>query len=132
GVADDLDPLVRSFLLLSGGRLHGNEIAPPPQEDFPRVVLSACQSGLGKTFEGGTFGPARGWLTPGPPPGGTSVWDIGDETTKDVMADFVARMVKDKVRPELALRAAMLAARDERKVPAAAWAGFAFLGFASE
>jgi len=26
----------------------------------------------------------------------------------------------------------MLAARDERKLPPAAWAGFAFLGFASE
>jgi len=132
GVADDLDPLVRSFLLLSGGRLHVNEIAAQHQEHFPLVVMSACQSGLGKTFEGGTFGLARGWLTAGASQVVTSLWDIGDETTKDLMADFVARMVKDKVRPELALRAAMLAARDERKVPAAAWAGFAFLGFASE
>jgi CHAT domain-containing protein len=132
GVADDLDPLVRSFLLLSGGRLHVNEIAAQRQEHLPLVVMSACQSGLGKTFEGGTFGIARGWLSAGASQVVTSLWDIGDETTKDLMADFVARMVKDKVRPELALRAAMLAARDERKVPAAAWAGFAFLGFASE
>jgi hypothetical protein len=48
------------------------------------------------------------------------------------MTDFVALMVKEKVRPEVALRSAMLAARDRRKVPTAAWAGFALLGFASE
>jgi CHAT domain len=132
GIADDVDPLIRSFLLLSGGRLHVNEIAAQRHERLPLVVMSACQSGLGKTFEGGTFGLARGWLTAGAAQVVTSLWDIGDETTKDLMADFVARMVKDNVRPELALRAAMLAARDERKVPAAAWAGFAFLGFASE
>ena len=132
GVADDLDPLVRSFLLLSGGRLHVKEIAGQRHEHHPLVVMSACQSGLGKTFEGGTFGLARGWLTAGASQVVTSLWDIGDETTKDLMADFVARMVNDRMRPELALRAAMLAARDQRKLPAAAWAGFAFLGFASE
>lgn len=132
GVADASDPLVESFLLLSGGRLRVKEIAARRHERFPLVVMSACQSGLGKTFEGGTFGLARGWIKAGAAQVVTSLWDIGDETTKDLMADFVARMVKDNVRPEVALRAAMLAARDQRKVAAAGWAGFAFLGFASE
>jgi hypothetical protein len=132
GIADPRDPLIRSFLLLSGGRLHVTEIAKQSHEHAPLVVMSACQSGLGKTFEGGTFSLARGWLAAGASQVVTSLWDIGDETTKDLMADFVARMVMENVRPEVALRLAMLAARDQRKVPPSGWAGFALLGFASE
>jgi CHAT domain-containing protein len=132
GIADASDPLVRSFLLLSGGRLHVKEIATQRHERAPLVIMSACQSGLGKTFEGGTFGLARGWLAAGASQVVTSLWDIGDETTKELMADFITRMVNENVRPEVALRDAMLAARDQRKVSAAIWAGFAFLGFASE
>ncbi|MFM9845550.1 MAG: CHAT domain-containing protein [Hyphomicrobiaceae bacterium] len=132
GIADASDPLVRSFLLLSGGRLHVKEIAAQRHERQPLVVMSACQTGLGKAFEGGTFGLARGWLKAGAGQVVTSLWDIGDEWTKELMADFVARMVKDNRPPEVALRAAMLAARDQRNVPAAGWAGFAMLGFASE
>ena len=132
GIADPIDPMIQSFLLLSGGRLHVNEIAKQRHERAPLVVMSACQSGLGKTFEGGTFGLSRGWLAAGASQVVTSLWDIGDETTKELMTDFVALMVKEKVRPEVALRSAMLAARDRRKAPTAAWAGFALLGFASE
>ncbi len=132
GIADASDPLTKSFLLLSGGRLHVKEIAAQRHERQPLVVMSACQSGLGKAFEGGTFGLARGWLKAGAGQVVTSLWDIGDDWTKDLMADFVARMIKDNRPPEVALRAAMLAARDQRKVPAAGWAGFAMLGFASE
>lgn len=132
GIADASDPLANSFLLLSGGRLHVKEIAAQRHEHQPLVVMSACQSGLGKAFEGGTFGLARGWLKAGAGQVVTSLWDIGDEWTKELMADFVARMVKDNRPPEVALRAAMLAARDQRNVPAAGWAGFAMLGFASE
>jgi len=132
GIADPLDPLIQSYLLLSGGRLHVNEIAKQRHERAPLVVMSACQSGLGKTFEGGTFGLARGWIASGASQVVTSLWDIGDETTKELMTDFVARMVKENLRPEVALRSAMLAARDQRNVSTAAWAGFALLGFASE
>jgi CHAT domain-containing protein len=132
GIADAVDPLGRSFLLLSGGRLHVKEIAVQRHVHAPLVIMSACQSGLGKTFEGGTFGLARGWLAAGASQVVTSLWDIGDETTKELMAEFVARMVNEDVRPEVALRDAMIAARDRRNVSAAGWAGFALLGFASE
>ncbi len=132
GIADASDPLARSFLLLSGGRLHVKEIAAQRHEHHPLVVMSACQSGLGKTFEGGTFGLARGWLKAGAAQVVTSLWDIGDQATKELMTDFVARMVEGNLPPEVALRAAMLAARDQRNVPTAGWAGFALLGFASE
>jgi CHAT domain-containing protein len=132
GIADASDPLAKSFLLLSGGRLHVTEIAAQHHEHLPLFDMSSCQSGQGKAFEGGTFGLARGWLKAGAAQVVTSLWDIGDDWTKDLMADFVARMIKDNRPPEVALRAAMLAARDQRKVPAAGWAGFAMLGFASE
>jgi len=132
GIADPVDPLVQSYLLLTRGRLHVSEIAQQHHERAPLVVMSACQSGLGKTFEGGTFGLARGWLAAGASQVVTSLWDIGDDKTKELMTDFVSRMAKENLRPEVALRSAMLAARDQRNVPTAAWAGFALLGFASE
>lgn len=136
GIADAVDPLDQSFLLLTAGRLQAREIAAmghdgPAFNQTPLVVMSACQSGLGKTFEGGTFGLARAWAKAGAAQVVTSLWDIGDASTKDIMTDFVRRMAHERQPPETALRHAMLEARG-RGVPAGGWAGFAMFGHASE
>jgi CHAT domain-containing protein len=96
----------------------------------PIVIMSACQSGLGKAFEEGTFGLARGWRNAGSGQIIMSLWDVDDEATKLVMTDFMKRLVAH-ARPEDALRQTMLKARDEWKLVPALWSGFAMFGVAS-
>jgi len=48
----------------------------------PLVVLSACQTGLGKVFDGGSYGVARGWLSAGAGQVVASLWRVSDEATK--------------------------------------------------
>jgi CHAT domain-containing protein len=100
------------------------EIAEQRYERVPLIVMSACQW-VWETIEGGRFSLAQGWLAAGGSQVDTALCEFEDETTKDLMADFVARMVVENVRPEVALRSAMLAARDQRKVPTCGWVGAA-------
>ena len=102
----------------------------------PLVVMSACQSGLGKVFGGGVFGLARAWHSAGAPQVVMSLWNVDDLATKLLMQDFVAR-VTEGAPAEFALQEAMKATRS--RLPAtpaqmpdpALWAGFALFGLPS-
>jgi CHAT domain-containing protein len=100
------------------------------------VVMSACQTGLGKTFDAGVFGLARAWWQAGSPQVVMSLWNVDDAATNDLMTDFIGRVVADRAAPsgsrltlahEQALRQAMLASR-ERNADPALWASFALFG----
>ena len=131
GFSDPVDPLDKSFLVLSDARLTARQIAKSSthRSVLPLVVMSACQSGLGKTFEGGTFGLARAWFKAGAPQVVMSLWDIGDLSTKDIMVSFMNRVVNG-MPVEFAIRSAMLDARDIG-LPISSWAGFAMFGVPS-
>ncbi len=88
--------------------------------------MSACQSGLGKVFEGGVFGLARAWLHAGARQVVLSLWSIDDAATARQMADFLA-LLKQGIPAEQALQAAMIAARAREQDPAL-WAGFTIYG----
>ena len=61
GVADSINPMDGSFLALSQGHLFADEIKRLDlNKTRPLVVMSACQSGLGKVFDGGVFGGENG------------------------------------------------------------------------
>lgn len=73
------------------------------------VVLSACSTGLGKEVKGeGLVGLTRGFMYAGTPRVVASLWKVDDEATAELMANFYRGMLKGKLRPAAALRAAQI------------------------
>jgi len=71
------------------------------------VVLSACQTGLGKEIRGeGLVGLTRGFMYAGSPRVVASLWKVADAATAELMKRFYQGMLKDNLRPAAALRAA--------------------------
>jgi CHAT domain-containing protein/Tfp pilus assembly protein PilF len=94
------------------------------------VVLSACQSALGKEFRGeGLVGLARAFMYAGVPRVIGSLWEVSDRATAELMKAFYAGMLQRHLRPAAALRAAQLElARDPRWSSPYYWAGFVLQG----
>ena len=73
------------------------------------VVLSACQTGLGKEVKGeGLIGLTRGFMYAGARRVVVSLWSVNDKATADLMTRFYRRMLKEGQRPAAALRAAQV------------------------
>ncbi|MEP6924762.1 MAG: CHAT domain-containing protein, partial [Pyrinomonadaceae bacterium] len=73
------------------------------------VVLSACQTGLGKEIKGeGLIGLTRGFMYAGAKRVVVSLWSVNDKATADLMEKFYRGMLKDNERPAAALRAAQI------------------------
>lgn len=91
------------------------------------MVLSACQTGLGKVFdEGGIFGMALAWNFAG---GGTvvvSLWDVPGTPTSDLITGFSKGLLQGEL-PTDALAASMVKLRQHDSDPLD-WAGFTVFG----
>ncbi len=73
------------------------------------VVLSACQTGLGKQIRGeGLVGLTRGFMYAGAPRIVASLWQVNDVATAELMKSFYRGLLKENLRPAAALRAAQL------------------------
>jgi CHAT domain-containing protein len=73
------------------------------------VVLSACQTGLGKEIKGeGLVGLTRGFMYAGAQRVVASLWKVDDFATAQLMKSFYRGMLKDGLKPAAALRAAQL------------------------
>ncbi len=73
------------------------------------VVLSACQTALGKDYKGeGLVGLTRGFMYAGAARVVVSLWNVNDKATAELMARFYERMLKDGQRPAAALRTAQV------------------------
>ncbi len=74
------------------------------------VVLSACESGLGRDIRGeGMIGLTRGFMYAGAPRVVASLWKIDDRATAEFMTRFYAEMLGERhLPPAAALRAAQL------------------------
>jgi CHAT domain-containing protein/tetratricopeptide (TPR) repeat protein len=94
------------------------------------VVLSACQTGLGKQVQGeGLVGLTRGFMYAGAPRVVASLWAVQDRATAEMMGHFYEAMLRRGLRPAAALRAAQLRMqREERWSAPRQWAGFIFQG----
>lgn len=74
------------------------------------VVLSACETGLGKEIKGeGIVGMTRAFLYAGTSSVVTSLWKVSDTSTPNLMIDFYRRLTSQGLSKAEALRAAKLA-----------------------
>ena len=73
------------------------------------VVLSACQTGLGKEIRGeGIVGLTRGFMYAGAARVDVSLWSVNDKATEELMAVFYQKLLQEKMTPSAALREAQL------------------------
>ncbi|MCG7964930.1 MAG: CHAT domain-containing protein [Candidatus Thiodiazotropha taylori] len=131
GISDSKNPLDGSFLLLSDGpdvsdgRLLAREIQKFSLSNCPLVVMSACQTGLGKDFDVGTIGLARAWQYAGASSVVMSLWNVDDEATFELMTEFIR--LSESMPHDRALQHAMQHVRSKRSDPYF-WAGFSIFG----
>ena len=94
------------------------------------VVLSACQTGLGKEISGeGLIGLTRGFMYAGAPRVMASLWQVDDLATAELMKRFYRRMLKDNLPPAAALRTVQMEMSKEKRWAAPYfWAAFVLQG----
>jgi CHAT domain-containing protein len=94
------------------------------------VVLSACQTGLGKDVKGeGLIGLTRGFMYAGASGVVASLWKVDDDATAELMKHFYDGLFKRDLTPAAALREAQLTLRkDKRWQNPYFWAGFVIQG----
>jgi CHAT domain-containing protein len=94
------------------------------------VVLSACQTGLGKEVRGeGLVGLTRGFMYAGAARVVVSLWNVNDRATSELMARFYTRMLKGGERPAAALRRAQVEMLEGRRWGSPYyWAAFTLQG----
>lgn len=137
GVLDNKNPEL-SGLLLSRIDENGR-----PEDSFLRlddiynlklnsdlVVLSACNSGLGKDVRGeGIIGLVHGFMYAGASRVVASLWKVDDDATAALMVNFYKEMFRSKQSPAAALRSAQLAMwRQQRWHAPYYWAAFVLQG----
>jgi CHAT domain-containing protein len=130
GVADEENPADGGFLALKNGNLNGSAlrmlVTPGLTDGHPLVVLSACQTALGKPFPGGTFGMARIWLEKGASGVVASLWNVSDSATYILMSRFMTWQ-RLGAPPDEALRRAQVEVAELYPEDPAAWASFVLI-----
>jgi len=103
----------------------------------PLVMLSACETGLGKEKRGeGVMGLTRAFMYAGAPTVGVSLWSVADKSTADLMTDFYKRLLATSasvpaagISASAAMRDAQLAMITGKKYSAPFyWAPFVLVG----
>lgn len=103
-MVSDNDAMARSILAFTGANLYDNitenggivtaaEIADMSLQECDLVVLSACESGLGKLGNDGVFGLQRGFKNAGVKSLLVSLNEVTDEVSADMMIAFYRNLV---------------------------------------
>jgi CHAT domain-containing protein len=95
------------------------------------VMLSACETGLGKEKRGeGVIGLTRAFMYAGAPTVGVSLWSVADKSTAELMTDFYKRLLSPSSHSSVAaMRDAQLAMISGKKYSAPFyWAPFVLVG----
>jgi CHAT domain-containing protein len=97
----------------------------------PLVMLSACETGLGKENRGeGVMGLTRAFMYAGAPTVGVTLWSVADKSTADLMTGFYKRfLATPNSSPSAAMREAQLEMINGKKYSAPFyWAPFVLVG----
>ncbi len=135
GYVDETNPDFSCLVLTKGtsseedGLLQATEIFNL-NLDADLVVLSACQTGLGKLVRGeGIVGLTRAFMYAGTPTVMVSLWSVSDISTATLMKEFYEKLVKENLSKTESLRKAQLAMlRDEKFAHPFYWAPFVIFG----
>lgn len=94
------------------------------------VVLSACNTGLGKDVRGeGLIGLTRGFMYAGASSVVASLWKVDDEATSELMRLFYGFMLRDGLSPAAALRKAQVTMSQQKRWQSPYyWSGFIIQG----
>jgi CHAT domain-containing protein len=94
------------------------------------VVLSACQTGVGKQVKGeGLIALTRGFMYAGARSVVASYWKVDDKATSELMAEFYRQMFVNKLKPAAALRMAQIRISQQKRWNSPHyWAGFFLQG----
>jgi len=94
------------------------------------VVLSACNTGLGKEVKGeGLIGLTRGFMYAGASSVVASLWKVDDDATAVLMGYFYRFMLRDGLSPAAALRKAQIEmSKQKRWRSPYYWSGFTIQG----
>jgi CHAT domain-containing protein len=132
GVADAVDPIGKSFLAFSPdsnttGFWSAGEIQRS-RLSADIAVLSACQTGLGRTHDAGIIGIARAFQIAGVKEVIMSLWSVDDDATSELMQLFVQKLRKPShFFPAAQLREAILEFKTKKGDPNK-WAPFVVFG----
>jgi len=134
GIVNYDDPINESYLVLSpdlhdDGLLSAKEIASLSLDNVKIAVLSACQTGVGKSRRAGFVGVGRSFYTAGVLNTLMTLWSIDDKATVDFMKIFMKHLEDtDTYYPAENLQRAMIEFKEIYPDPKY-WAPFTFLGF---
>lgn len=117
GKVSDNDAMSCSIIAFAGANLYDNiaenegivtaaEIADMSLHDCDLVVLSACESGLGKLGNDGVFGLQRGFKNAGVKSLLVSLNEVADEATADMMIAFYRNLVAPNISKQEAFKKA--------------------------
>lgn len=136
------NPMLRSHVYLAGaekarkgkivnadnGIVTAEEISHLDLTGVKLVVLSACQTALGKTYSGeGIYGLQRAFLQAGAETVVISLWEVSDEATRLLMTEFYANLLIKKKPKYEALKQAQLEVKEKYPHPHY-WAPFIMVG----
>lgn len=129
----ELSGIILSLVNKEGGKTDGFlQLHDIYNLDLPAelVVLSACNTGLGKDVKGeGLIGLTRVFFHAGSKSVVASLWKVDDAATAELMRHFYKAMLEDGLPPAAALRLAKEALRREKRWRAPYyWAGFVMQG----
>jgi CHAT domain-containing protein len=136
GILDAMRPQFSGLVLSQVGNKNDDDGFLRTKEIFnvrlaaQLVMLSACESGLGKAQRGdGVIGLTRAFMYAGAPTVGVTLWSVADKPTAELMTDFYQRLLGPNPTPSSAMREAQLAMISGKKYSAPFyWAPFVLIG----
>ena len=136
GILDAMRPQFSGLVLSQVGNKNDEDGFLRTSEIFnvklgvPLVMLSACETGLGKVKRGeGVMGLTRAFMYAGSPTVGVTLWSVADKPTAELMTEFYRHYLGPNSSPSTAMREAQLAMISGKKYSSPFyWAPFVLVG----